>query len=61
MHIRTKAARGLVGTASHALGTARAELTAVKARLASLSALVICGIITLAGSALCRLPWRVMR
>ncbi|SUH14764.1 LrgA-associated membrane protein LrgB [Salmonella enterica subsp. enterica] len=53
MHIRTKAARGLaMGTASHALGTARcAELDYQEGAFSSL-ALVICGIITSAGSAL---------
>ncbi|HCI7253075.1 TPA: LrgB family protein, partial [Salmonella enterica subsp. enterica serovar Infantis] len=47
MHIRTKAARGLaMGTASHALGTARcAELDYQEGAFSSL-ALVICGIIT---------------
>ncbi len=47
MHIRTKSARGLaMGTASHALGTARcAELDYQEGAFSSL-ALVICGIIT---------------
>ncbi|WHP32908.1 CidB/LrgB family autolysis modulator [Trabulsiella odontotermitis] len=47
MHIHTKAARGLaMGTASHALGTARcAELDYQEGAFSSL-ALVICGIIT---------------
>ena len=47
MKIRTKAARGLaMGTASHALGTARcAELDYQEGAFSSL-ALVICGIIT---------------
>ncbi|MDU5715941.1 MAG: LrgB family protein [Citrobacter freundii] len=47
MRIRTKAARGLaMGTASHALGTARcAELDYQEGAFSSL-ALVICGIIT---------------
>ena len=47
MRIRTKAARGLaMGTASHALGTARcAELDYQEGAFSSL-ALVLCGIIT---------------
>ncbi|WP_054179195.1 CidB/LrgB family autolysis modulator [Trabulsiella odontotermitis] len=47
MHIHTKAARGLaMGTASHALGTARcAELDYQEGAFSSL-ALVLCGIIT---------------
>lgn len=47
MHIKTKSARGLaMGTASHALGTARsAELDYQEGAFSSL-ALVICGIIT---------------
>ena len=47
MRIRTKSARGLaMGTASHALGTARcAELDYQEGAFSSL-ALVICGIIT---------------
>jgi putative effector of murein hydrolase len=47
MRIRTKASRGLsMGTASHALGTARcAELDYQEGAFSSL-ALVLCGIIT---------------
>ncbi len=52
MRIRTKAARGLaMGTASHALGTARcAELDYQEGAFSSL-ALVLCGIITSADRA----------